>query len=87
MINPNWYINWNTHMDPEYDNMSIRDKIRSRIDLLQMQMEAGLHLSDPSIVLGNINNVSKFWAVLEEEDRDYLQVARDALEEKREWVI
>lgn len=74
-------------MDPEYDNMSIRDKIRSRIDLLQMQMEAGLHLSDPSIVLGNINNVSKFWAVLEEEDRDYLQVARDALEEKREWVI
>lgn len=74
-------------MNSEYDNMSIRDKIKTRMDLLQVQMESGLHLTDPNTVLSNIINVSKFWSVLSEEDRDYLQVARDALEEKKKWQI
>ena len=57
------------------------------MDLVQSYMEANIHIADPNTVLEAIENVSKFWSVLSEEDRDYLHVARDAVDEQREWNI
>jgi len=69
------------------NKLSLGDKINSRMDKIQEQMEANIHLTDPDEVLNNIVNVSKFWSILSEEDRDYLQAARDAIEEKIKWQI
>jgi len=69
------------------NKLSLGDKINSRMDKIQEQMEANIHLTDPDEVLNNIINVSKFWSILSEEDRDYLQAARDAIEEKIKWQI
>lgn len=62
------------------------DKINERMDLVQSYMEGNIHIADPQTVIQAIENVSKFWTVLSEEDRDYLQVARDAVDERQEWT-
>lgn len=63
------------------------DKINDRMDLVESYMEANIHLADPNTVLEAIESVSKFWSVLSDEDRDYLHVARDAVDEQREWNV
>jgi hypothetical protein len=31
--------------------------------------------------------VSCFWSILSEEDREYIQCAQDAIEDKLEWTV
>jgi len=74
-------------MNPEYDNKSILEKIDIRMKTIQMQMESNIHLNAPESVLANIIHVSKFWARMNEEDRDYIQAARHYVENKKRWEI
>ena len=67
--------------------MSVKDKIKERMDQLQEWMEGNHHLENPDDVLDLIERVSKFWSVLSEEDRDYIHGARYAIEEKMEWNV
>jgi len=67
--------------------MSLRVKIKERLDNLQMMMESNQHLHNNAEVEDLINEISKFWPGLKEEDRDYIQAARFAVEEKLEWNI
>jgi hypothetical protein len=63
----------------------LRKKITSRMDELEDLMNENTHISEPERVDEMISSVSKFWSVLSEEDRDYLQAARWAMEEKQIW--
>ena len=63
----------------------LRKKITSRMDELEDLMNENTHISEPGRVDEMISSVSKFWSVLSEEDRDYLQAARWAMEEKQIW--
>jgi len=65
----------------------IRKTINERMDQLQAWMEANHHLKNPQEVHELTLNVSKFWSVLSEEDRDYIQAAQHAIEDKLEWKI
>ena len=65
----------------------LRNTINKRMDVLQAWMEQNYHLKRPEVVLEHIETISKFWSVLSEEDRDYIQCARDAIEEKTEWLL
>jgi hypothetical protein len=67
--------------------MSLQDKIKERMDILQDMMEDNVHMDSPDIVEEHITTVSKFWSVLSEEDRDYIHGARYAIEEKLEWKV
>lgn len=67
--------------------MSLQDKIKERMDILQDMMEDNVHIDSPDIVEEHITTVSKFWSVLSEEDRDYIHCARYAIEEKLEWKV
>ena len=57
------------------------------MDTVQWCMETQLHIIDPSLVADQIEQVSKFWSALSEEDRDYIDCARYALDEKMEWKL
>ena len=57
------------------------------MDVLQKMMEGNLHLTDPEVVENQISNVTKFWSVLSEEDKDYIEGAKYALEEEMEWKL
>lgn len=65
----------------------LKELINRRMDYLQHMMESNMHLKAAENVMIQINSVSKFWSVLSEEDRDYIQAAQYAVEEKKEWKL
>jgi hypothetical protein len=65
--------------------MTITVKIKERMDKLQKWMESNYHIDHPNEVYELTTSVSKFWSVLSEEDRDYIQAAQHAIEDKTEW--
>jgi hypothetical protein len=67
--------------------MSINVKIEERLDLLQKMLENNDHINNQSDTLDLIASISKFWSILSEEDRDYIQAASQAVNEKIHWDI
>jgi hypothetical protein len=65
--------------------MSIREKIKTRMDTLETALKAGKHLSNPDEVTDMIYSISKFWSILDGEHRDFLNAARYAIEEQVPW--
>lgn len=70
---------------------TIRAKIRSRLDELEENLKAEKHLLEHA---GDgeflecyklIESISKFWRILTDEEKDFIQVARIALLEQHEW--
>ena len=61
---------------------NLKDKINQRMDILQDWMEQDYHLKKPEVVYDHTLTISKFWSVLSEEDREYIQGAQDAIETK-----
>lgn len=55
------------------------------MDQLQAWMESDYHLTHTEEVYNHTLSVSKFWSVLSEEDKDYIQCAQHACEEKLSW--
>jgi len=65
--------------------MNMRNKLKLRMDELQRCMEKNEHLSNLSKVEEVIDSVNFAFHVLSEEDREYIQMAQVALEDKLEW--
>ena len=67
---------------------TIRAKIEARLDALEEALQRQDHLAeDPVTVLELIGSISKFYSLLTEEQRDFIQAARWAISEKKEWAI
>lgn len=64
---------------------NLREKIVKRIDEIEDLMNENRHLDDAEGMTDLIENVSKFWSVLSEEDRDFIQACQWAIEEKQVW--
>jgi hypothetical protein len=60
--------------------MSLQSKINQRMDILQDWMEQDYHLAKPDVVYEHTLSVSKFWSVLSEEDKDYIQGVQFAID-------
>lgn len=69
----------------ELAQMKMRQKLKLRMDELQRCMENNEHLSKPEYVEEVIDGVNFAFNVLSEEDREYIQMAQVALEDKLEW--
>ena len=65
----------------------LRKKIEDRLDKLQAIMESNQHLENPSEAYNLTMRVSCFWSILSEEDREYIQCAQHAIEDKLEWNV
>ena len=63
----------------------MKEKIKERMDVLQSMMENNIHIDDAQRVTRQIETVSKFWSILSEEDRDYIQGCQYAIEKKYQW--
>ena len=68
-------------------NNPLELKIKQRMDILQGWMEDNYHLRRPEVVLEHIQTVSKFWSILQEEDMDYIEGCKFAIENKSDWKI
>lgn len=63
----------------------IREKIESRLTDLEHWLEKNYHLTNPDEVIELIESISKFWSILDEGDKEYIQSARYAVEQKKDW--
>ena len=66
---------------------TLREKINLRLDILEDWMESNHHLEAPGKVMNLTLEISKFWSVLSEEDRDYVQCAQHAIEDQEIWDV
>ena len=64
---------------------TIRQRIEDRLNLLESMLTSQRHISDPDFAFETIATVSKFYSVLTEEQRDFINAARWAIEEQKEW--
>jgi hypothetical protein len=64
---------------------TIQKLIKERLDELQDLLDNNIHLEDSQQVEELIASVTKFWSVLEEGDRDYIEAAKYACEFKKVW--
>jgi hypothetical protein len=64
-----------------------QQKIKERMDKLQVWMESNYHLENPKEVSNYITSITKFWSILQEEDIDYIHGAKYAIEEQQEWNV
>lgn len=67
------------------ENNALLKKIEERMDMLQSQMEANVHLENENAVIATIDSLTKFWPVLSEEDKDYILAAQTAIDDGMKW--
>jgi len=60
-------------------------KIEARFVELEDLLDNNIHLEDRDQVEQLIASISKFWSILEEGDRDYIEAARYAVEFQKVW--
>lgn len=69
--------------------MNLKEKIQNRLDDLTANLESQLHLSDKLanriLVEEQIESVAKFWSILDDAERDFINAARMAVEEEQPW--
>ena len=67
--------------------MRLRQKINHRMDKLQEIMESNQHLEDKEAAYDLTLEVSKFWSILDEADKEYIQMCQMSIEEQKEWNV
>ena len=63
----------------------LKERIQYRLDQIEMLMYQDYHLKNPNEVYNQTLQVSKFWSILSEEDRDFIQGVQDSIEEGWSW--
>lgn len=75
-------------MNPIRKKNPIRQKIETRLDNLEVALKAGKHLKngDESLEVHElIGSISKFWSILDDSERDFINASRYAIKEQKEW--
>ncbi|WP_299509051.1 hypothetical protein [Cypionkella sp.] len=68
--------------------MDIREKIKNRLELLEAELKAGKHLDNGNgkfEVENLVANIAKFFSVLSDTDRDFINAARHAIDVQVPW--
>jgi hypothetical protein len=63
----------------------IRAKNDKRLDEVQSLLEANAHLNDTERLEELLSKLSMYFNILSDEDRDYVQAARYAIDEQVDW--
>ena len=89
-VNPLCVVSLSLPTNPKYERMrmnQVRQKIKNNFDALESAMNAQRHLDEDSLgeVLKLIEACSKYWRVLDDEHRDFLNAVRFAIEEGKRW--
>lgn len=69
---------------------TIREKINSRLDKLEADLKNGKHLlpndeTEIVEVYKLTESISKFWRILSDDEKDFIQCARIAILEQKSW--
>lgn len=63
----------------------LKVKIKERLDELESLMKSQTHLQDADLVIEALDNVEKFWSVLNEDEKEFIGAARYACRTQTRW--
>jgi hypothetical protein len=63
----------------------LETRIQERLDKLEKLMKENKHIGHAEAAMDYTTDITKFWSVLSEEDRDFLQGVQHAIEEQIRW--
>ena len=69
------------------EKKKLREKIELRMQILEEMMKKQMHIHDPNSVDMFLDRITYCWAIMSEEDKDFVHGCRHALEEKIEWSL
>jgi len=64
---------------------TIRQKIEQRMDDLENCLKMQTHLKEPTAIGDLLESISKFYSILTEDQREFVQCARLAVLDQRHW--
>jgi hypothetical protein len=67
--------------------MTTQDVINQKLDELESMLMSQQHISSPVTVGEVLDVLSALFHLMSDDDRDYVQCARVALEDKIEWRV
>jgi hypothetical protein len=67
--------------------LTIAQKTERKMAALEHLMNTQMHIKLPLSVIEALDGLSVCWDHLSEDDRDYMQLASDALSTKTEWKV
>lgn len=67
--------------------MTTQDVINQKLDELESMLTRQQHISSPETVGEVLGVLSVLFHLMSEDDRDYVQCAKVALEDKMEWKV
>ena len=67
--------------------VTLKEKIKAALDNSQGLMEDNVHLRDYLTVAHAIDEVKKYYSALTEEDREYVESCKYALNEQLPWKM
>lgn len=69
----------------------MKDDLLNKLELhmraIQDLMEENIHLDDPEYVMAHIDSIMGYWKYLDDGDKDYIDAAKYAIKEKKEWRV
>ena len=67
--------------------MTTQEKINEQLDKLETMLTSQQHLTSPETVGAQLEALSIYFHLMNDEDRDYVKSARIALEDNIEWRV
>ena len=67
--------------------MTIQDTINNKLNQLEQSLLNQDHLNNPIEFLIQLVSLSKYFHLMSDEDRDYVNCAKEALEDQIEWKV
>ena len=67
--------------------MNIKSKIKNKMDHLHKCMEGQAHIDRPDYMLDVIYSAEKYFTSMSSQERDYLHIARIAIEQGIPWNV
>jgi len=67
--------------------VTTQDKINEALDKLETMLTSQQHLTSPETVGAQLEVLTMYFHLMSDEDRDYVNCARIALEDKIEWRV
>ena len=65
----------------------IAEKVEEKMVALEVLMAAQEQINSPEKVQDIISSISLYWAHVSDDDKDYVECAREAMVNKTEWVV
>ncbi len=65
--------------------MNIKERIQTRLDELASLLESQSHIHAPELVTEKLESIAKFWSILSEEEREYVNSIGFAIRRNLEW--